>query len=131
MSLYVLVSGYGPFLNIKHNPADELGQIIAQQFGSMFQNTNIKLLTYESLAVTSEAVDALMVKWGQEIAAVRNKEPNSRFLTINIGVNANIKERVMHFERYCFNGRCFVKNDPNSFLNSDEKVYDHLDLAQR
>ena len=37
----------------------------------------------------------------------------------------------MHFERFCFNGRCFFKDDPNNFLQQDEPVYDNLPLKHR
>ena len=79
MPLYLLISGYGPFLDIKHNPADELGQLIADQFESTFQTTNIKLLTYVSLAVEPGAVDQMVQKWSQEIDSIRKSDPSARF----------------------------------------------------
>jgi len=129
MSLFVLLSGYGPFLNIKQNPADELGKIISSNFHETFENTNIKLLTYESLEVTPHAVETMIQHWLNIINDIRQREPNSKFLSINIGVDQNIEERVMHFERYCFNGRCFDKN--SDLTSHDIQVYEQYPLNHR
>jgi len=129
MSLYCLISGYGPFLDVTHNPADELGKVIASNFGNTFEGLKIKLLDYVSLEVTGKAVDELCQKWGQLINGIRTKEPNSKFLTINIGVNEGISERVMHYERFCFNSKCFDEN--SDLLDIDEIAFKDFPINQK
>lgn len=107
MSLYLFVSGYGPFMNITENPSDELGKMFRDTFGETFQGCNVKLADYTSMPVTHNGVMETLEKWSQQIDQIRQSEPQSKFLCINIGVNAGIPNRSLHFERYCFNSRCF------------------------
>lgn len=51
------------------------------------------------------------------------EEPDAKFLMVNIGVNEAIKNELMHFERYCYNSRCFKLENSSEFLDADVEVF--------
>jgi len=126
MALYIFLSGYGPFMNITNNPSDELGKMFRDNFGDTFQGTNVKLADYSSMPVTHVGVMEILEKWSQQIDQIRQTEPASKFLCINIGVNAGIPNRSLHFERYCFNSRCFEPGNEGALCN-DVQVYNDIE----
>ena len=132
MTLYIFLSGYGPFMNVTNNPSDELGKMFRDNFGETFQGVNIKLADYTSLPVTHKGVMDTLEKWSQQIDEIRQSEGGalSKFLCINIGVNAGIPNRSLHFERYCFNSRCFEPGNEGS-LSDSVAVYNNIENNAR
>lgn len=130
MALYLFVSGYGPFMNITNNPSDELGKMFRDHFAETFQGTNIRLADYTSMPVTHQGVMETLEKWSQQIDQIRQADGNSRFLCINIGVNAGIPNRQLKFERYCFNSRCFEPGNEGSLCDAQPVYNDIADNQQ-
>jgi len=112
MSLYVLISGYGKFLNITENPSSDLAKLVASSFEDTFSDVKIKLLDHKTLEVRPDVVEGCMKEWKVIIEQKKREKNNNRFLIINMGVNAGISTRNIHFERYCWNSRNF--HDDNS-----------------
>merc|ERR1711976_132306 len=118
-------------MTVTENPSDELGKTFRDNFADTFQGTNIRLADYVSMPVSHDGVMDTLQKWSQMIDQIRQTEGNTaRFLCINIGVNAGIANRGLHFERYCFNSRCFTPGNEGA-LSEEAIVYENLDFHQR
>jgi len=132
MSLKVFISGYGPFMTIKVNPADELAKQLEASFSRAFNGVNVDLVERVTLPVTVPAVEELMVDWRAKIDKLTAEDPNNRFLCIHIGVNGNISENHIEFERFSNNRRImndeggFYEDEPSERIVTDKYPMSHI-----
>ena len=112
--------------------------MIEQNWNRTFEKFNFKLLKRVTLSVDPASVEDCIDDFTLLINNKRKEEPNSKFLVLHIGVNVNIINKHIEFERFCFNSKNFDENgeldddeEPIlAFLNMDEQLECKFDLEK-
>lgn len=136
--LQVVVTAFGPFLDVLDNPSDYVRKAVLERFGSKFQvggpyqHYEVKIFDSVQLAVEDDVVLGYIQLLREKVDAHRRFNPNDAFVIIHFGVNAGLNDMEVQLERRCFNGKCFTdKNVPVRGGNIRIDDYMHLDHDYR
>lgn len=104
----VVVTGYGPFMQIKENPSGSIAQLVAKQFPKFFKSDNTYQLLHKAIiTVEIDQVDKEIKKIKSKIKKNKEQNPDDKYLIIHLGVAASLPDDVLKLETRCFNAKCF------------------------
>jgi len=107
MVLNVLLSGFGPFMNVTNNPADGLAKHIEKNWLKNFSPSDkINLVIRKELVVAPGPVDKCMKEFKGLIDGISEVAPDDKFLCLHIGVG-NVSGKNVNFEKFAYNARDF------------------------
>lgn len=136
--LNVILTSYGPFMDITDNPSDEVRKVVLQKFGSSLQVPaadqahNVELLHSECLAVEAEVCLDFLRKAKDLVSRHRKEHPNEEYLVLHLGVHGGMNVLQVNLERRCFNGRCFEgKNEFRPDFLAQVSALSPIDDVQR
>jgi len=114
-TLQVVVTGYGPFMNVLENPSADLQKEILKEFENRFgSNSGIQLFHGEVLVVHSKDVNTFLEQLDELITKHQETHPRDRFLIVHLGVNGGLRELELQIESKCYN--CTNFNDGNVYV---------------
>jgi pyrrolidone-carboxylate peptidase len=105
----VIITGYGPFMNIKENPSAEVVKCVVNQFEDYFgPSSKVELFYNTVIDVEKDKVDIVIEEIKTKIDQNKEKNPRDRYLVLHLGVSGGQAEDELNLETRCFNAKCFV-----------------------
>lgn len=116
----VVLTGFGPFMDVLENPSADIQKYIVQKFEEHFPtDSGVKLLHQGIIVVEADQVDKEISLIEEKIKNNKANNPNDRYLLLHLGVASKMTKNQLKLETRCFNARNF--EDQNSY-NEDYRV---------
>lgn len=104
----VIITGFGPFMNIKENPSADIQKLVVKHFEAHFPpSSNVKLLHNGVIVVERDHVDKEIDEIRTKIEANKAANPNDKYFLLHLGVAGSMPKDQLNLETRCFNAMNF------------------------